>query len=93
MRGTLSAGAQVSIGPLIWVALAEMFPLAVRGPALAAANTGGLVSTLLVHALLPPLTKTVGACGPPLTLTGAWTSPPSSAVRPPLLLPRTPQLV
>ncbi len=53
---------QMSLGPLIWVALAEMFPLAVRGPALAVANSGGLASALLVAAALPPLEKTVGAC-------------------------------
>jgi hypothetical protein len=51
---------QCSYGPLGWVAAGEMFPLAVRGPAVAAANAAGAASSLLVAALLPPLDQTVG---------------------------------
>ncbi|KAL6754218.1 hypothetical protein V8C86DRAFT_2707506 [Haematococcus lacustris] len=55
------AGFQVSFGPLAWVASGEMFPLAVRGAAVAAVNVAGTSASLMVQALLTPLTYSVGS--------------------------------
>lgn len=51
---------QVSFGPISWLYVGEIFPLAIRGPAIAAANIAGFSCSLAVQLLLPYLHDTFG---------------------------------
>ena len=51
---------QISFGPISWLYCGEIFPLAVRGPAMAAADAAGCFSSLAVKMLLPELHRTIG---------------------------------
>ena len=54
---------QISFGPISWLYCGEIFPLAVRGPAMAAADAAGCFSSLAVKMLLPELHRTIGEAG------------------------------
>ena len=51
---------QISFGPISWIYSGEIFPLAVRGSAIAAGNVAGCFSSLAVKMLLPLSHRTIG---------------------------------
>ncbi|GAX86403.1 hypothetical protein CEUSTIGMA_g13813.t1 [Chlamydomonas eustigma] len=54
---------QLSFAPISWLYCGEIFPLAVRGCAVAAADLAGCFSSLAVNMLLPSLHRSVGSLG------------------------------
>ena len=54
---------QVSFGPISWLLCGEVFPLSVRGSALALATITNFASNFLVSLCLPTLQDTLGASG------------------------------
>eukprot|EP00955_Chlamydomonas_euryale_P045213 353088-Chlamydomonas_euryale.AAC.13 len=54
---------QLSWGPISWLYCGEIFPLGIRGPAIAASNACGFSSSLAVTLLLPSLQRLLGVGG------------------------------
>lgn len=54
---------QVSFGPISWLLVGEIFPLAVRGPALALATITNFGSNFLVSLVLPAVQQVGDWCG------------------------------
>ena len=51
-------GAEIGLGPIVWVLLSEMYPLAVRGVAMSVGATANWVFTFIVGLLFPVLKGT-----------------------------------
>jgi Sugar (and other) transporter len=51
---------QVSFGPISWLLVGELFPLSVRGQALALATLTNFGSNFIVSLALPSLQETLG---------------------------------
>ncbi|KAG1668309.1 hypothetical protein FOA52_011206 [Chlamydomonas sp. UWO 241] len=54
---------QLSWGPISWLYCGEIFPLGIRGPAIAASNACGFLSSIVVSLLLPSVQEAVGPSG------------------------------
>lgn len=54
---------QVSFGPISWLLVGEIFPLAVRGPALALATITNFGSNFIVSLVLPAVQQGFGLAG------------------------------
>ena len=50
--------AEIGLGPIVWVLLSEMYPLAVRGVAMSVGATANWVFTFIVGLLFPVLKGT-----------------------------------
>ena len=52
-RVTLCDGSEIGLGPIVWVLLSEMYPLAVRGVAMSVGATANWIFTFVVGLLFP----------------------------------------
>lgn len=61
---------QVSIGPISWLIVGEVFPLSIRGQALALATLTNFASNFLVSLCIPSLQESLGPAGLYFTFAG-----------------------
>jgi MFS family permease len=54
---------QISLGPVMWLLLSELYPLSVRGVAMSIGSTACWLFTVLVTFSFPPLVGAIGASG------------------------------